>query len=276
MRVDARGWTFDVHPAGPDDGVPALLLHGFPQHSRQWDLVAPVLHQAGVRTFALDQRGYSPGARPTEVSAYRIGECVADAVAVLDALGLPAAHVVGHDMGALVGWHLAAGHADRVVSLTAISVPHPRALAAAAAEDRDQRERMSYITLFREAGKAERELLADDARRLRSILSGVPPDRIGIYRQAMAEPGALTAALNWYRAMSSSDLDGLGPATVPTSYLWSDRDEAIGRRAAEACAAYVTGEYRFVELPGVTHWVPEEAPEAVAEVAAAQITSNSG
>lgn len=266
MQVDARGLTFDVHLGGPDDGVPALLLHGFPQHSSEWDLVAPVLHLAGVRTIALDQRGYSPGARPADVEAYRIGECVADALAVLDALAVPAAHVVGHDWGAVVGWHLAGRYADRVATLTAVSVPHPLAMVTAVGDDEDQRERSSYIKLFREPDKAEEVLLADGARRLRRLLTGVPPDRIDIYLPAMREPAALTAALNWYRAMSAGDLEGLGEVVVPTSYLWTDRDLAVGRTAAEGCAAHVSGQFRFVELPGVTHWVPEEAPEAVADV----------
>jgi pimeloyl-ACP methyl ester carboxylesterase len=271
MQVNVRGFTFDVEVAGPDTGVPALLLHGFPQHSRQWDLVAPLLHRTGVRTAALDQRGYSPGARPGEVDAYRIGECVADAVAVLDELGWDSAHVIGHDWGAVVGWHLASSYAARVRSLTAVSVPHPVALTTALATDADQRARSSYIGLFQQDGKAERLLLDDDAQRLRSLLADVPPDRVDLYVQRMREPGALAAALNWYRAMSAADLVGLGPTTVPTTFVWSDGDAAIGRTAAEGCAAQVTGVYRFVEVSGVSHWLPEEAPQAVADAAAALI-----
>lgn len=263
MRVDARGWSFTVGLGGPDDGVPAVLLHGFPQHSGEWELVAPVLHAGGVRTVALDQRGYSPGARPTDVEAYRIGECVADVQAVLEALQLPSAHIVGHDWGALVAWHLAARHPQLVTTLTALSVPHPLALAVALSDDEEQRQRMSYVDLFRDS-KAERVLLADRAQRLREMLTGVPPDRVDGYLAAMQEPGALTAALNWYRAMSPADLDGLGRVEAPTTFVWSDGDAAIGRRAAESCAGHVTGDYRFIELPGVTHWMPEEAPEAVA------------
>lgn len=271
MRLTVRGLTFDVHPGGPEDGEPALLLHGFPQHSRQWDLVAPVLHRDGVRTIAVDQRGYSPGARPAEVDAYRIGECVADAVAILDALHLDAAHVIGHDWGAVVGWHLAGRHPDRVRSLTAVSVPHPLAMVTAVGADEDQRQRSAYIRLFRQPDKAEQVLLDEGARRLRALLTGVPPDRIDLYLRTMREPGALTAALNWYRAMSATDLEGLGSIVVPTTLVWSDQDAAVGRTAAEGCAAHVTGEFRLVELTGVTHWVPEEAPEAVAEAAVARI-----
>jgi pimeloyl-ACP methyl ester carboxylesterase len=267
MHISVRGFTFDVHLGGPEGGTAVLLLHGFPQHSGQWDLVAPTLHQVGLRTIALDQRGYSPGARPEDTAAYRIAECVADPLAILDALRVDAAHVLGHDWGALVGWHLASRHPDRVRTFTAVSVPHPLALAAAVGADPDQRERSSYIRLFRAPGRAEQVLLADGGCRLRRMLEGVPPDRIESYLRPLREPGALTAALQWYRAMSPADLAGLGPVAVPTTLVWSDHDEAIGRTAAEGCAAYVTGEFAFLEVAGVTHWVPEEAPEAVSEAA---------
>jgi pimeloyl-ACP methyl ester carboxylesterase len=285
MRIAVRGLSFDVRsggPAsGPADGPAVLLLHGFPQHAGEWDLVAPALHAAGLRTYAVDQRGYSPGARPAAVDrganadahadahadghAYAIAECTADALSIMDELELDAAHVVGHDWGAVVGWHLAARHPGRVHTLTAVSVPHPLAMAHAMASDPDQRERSAYVRLFRQAGKAENVLLADGARRLRAMLAGVPTERIDAYMRPLLEPGALTGALNWYRAISSADLAGLGPSTVPTTYLWSDGDIAIGRTAATACAQHVTGEYRFVPLLGVSHWIPDEAPQKVVD-----------
>ncbi|WP_434741302.1 alpha/beta fold hydrolase [Micromonospora sp. SH-82] len=266
MLVEARDLTFEVRTGGPTDGVPVLLLHGFPQHGGEFDEVVPALHAAGLRTYAPDQRGYSPQARPTEVADYRIGECVADAVALLDALDAPTAHVVGHDWGALVAWRLAAGHADRVRTLTAVSVPHPTAMAYAMRADPEQKDRSAYIGLFRQTGTAEDVLLADDATALRSLLSGVgDADRVARYLEPMRRPGALTAALNWYRAMSPADLAEVGPSRVPTTYVWSDEDPAVGRTAAEACAGQVTGEYRFVELPGVSHWIPDERPGALAE-----------
>ncbi|WBB66958.1 alpha/beta hydrolase [Micromonospora sp. WMMD812] len=273
MRIDARGFTFDVRAGGPGDGPPVLLLHGFPQHGGEWDDVVPALHAAGLRTYALDQRGYAPDARPTEVAAYRLPELVADAAAVLDALGVDAAHVVGHDWGAVVAWGLAAHHPARVRTLTAVSVSHPAAFGYALAHDVRQKARSSYIALFRQSGgKAETVLLALNAAALRRLLSGVgDAARVARYAGPMREPGALTGALNWYRAMSGADMKAVGPVTVPTTYVWSDRDVAIGRTAAEACAAHVTGDYRFVELPGVSHWIPDEAPAALAEAILAQV-----
>jgi pimeloyl-ACP methyl ester carboxylesterase len=183
--------------------------------------------------------------------------------------------VVGHDWGANVAWALAGWHPDRVRSLTAVSVPHPAAYTVAYRTDPEQKERSGYLRLFWEQGKAEEVLLADDGRRLRRMLSGgeggsgVPAEAIDEYVAALSAPGALTAALNWYRAMSSSDR--VDPLQVPTTYVWSDGDVAIGRTAAEACANYVTGDYRFVELPGITHWIPEQAPDQLAAAILARI-----
>ncbi|MDH6462360.1 pimeloyl-ACP methyl ester carboxylesterase [Micromonospora sp. A200] len=266
MQVEARELTFEVRTGGPEGGEPVLLLHGFPQHGGEWDDVVPALHAAGLRTYAPDQRGYSPGARPAEVAAYRLPELVEDAVALLDALGVEAAHVVGHDWGAVVAWGLAAGHPERVRTLTAVSVPHPAAMAHALANDPGQKARSSYMLLFRQAGKAEKVLLAVQATALRRMLSRLgDAERVARYAEPMREPGALTGALNWYRAMSLADLARIGPVAVPTTFVWSDKDVAIGRPAAEACAAQVTGPYRFVALPGVTHWIPDEAPAPLAE-----------
>jgi pimeloyl-ACP methyl ester carboxylesterase len=272
MRVDARGLTFEVRSGGPEDGEAVLLLHGFPQHSGEWDEVVPALHAAGLRTYALDQRGYSPGARPAAVDAYRIPELVADAAGVLDALGVPAAHVVGHDWGAIVAWALAARHPQRVRTLTAVSVPHPVAMGHALATDLEQKARSSYIALFRKPGKAEKVLLAFRAAALRRLLGGVGDAvRVGRYADPMREPGALTAALNWYRALTGADMKAVGPVAVPTTFVWSDRDIAIGRTAAEACAGHVTGDYRFVTLAGVSHWIPDAAPAPLAEAILARV-----
>ena len=278
LRVDVGDLTFDVRADGPEGGRPVLLLHGFPETSGSWAAVTPLLTEAGLRTFAPDQLGYSPGARPAEVDAYASTNLAQITADLMTALDVPRADVVGHDWGANVAWTLAAWHPDRVRSLTAVSVPHPAAYTAAFRADPEQKERSAYIRLFWQAGKAEEVLLADDARRLRRMLSGgeqdsgVPVEAIDEYVSVLSAPGALTAALNWYRAMGLSPK--VEPVELPTTYVWSDGDVAIGRTAAEACGNYVTGDYRFVQLPGVTHWIPEQAPKELATAILDRISSS--
>jgi pimeloyl-ACP methyl ester carboxylesterase len=269
QKIDVRGLTFDVAVGGPPDGRPVLLLHGFPENARMWAGVLPELHAAGLRTYAPDQRGYSPGARPAEVSAYAVGELVGDALGLLDAVGVPAAHVIGHDWGAVVGWHLAGRHPDRIRTLTAVSVPHPVAHGRAMRDDPAQQELSRYLGLFRLPDqKAEAALLAADARRLTRMFSPLPAEEVQVFVRPLTEPGALTAALNWYRAMRR---DELGPVAVPTTYVWGTEDLGVSRAAAQACAQHVTGEFEFVELPGVSHWVPEQEPATVARLALGRI-----
>jgi len=277
LQADVGDLTFDVRADGPEDGRPVLLLHGFPETSLSWAAVTPLLTEAGLRTYAPDQLGYSPGARPAEVGAYALPNLAQVTADLMTALEIPRADVVGHDWGANVAWALAAWHADRVRSLTAVSVPHPSAFTAAYRDDPEQRERSAYIRLFWQEGKAEEVLLEDDARRLRRMLgteaeTGIPAEAVDEYVAVLSAPGALTAALNWYRAMSSGS--PVDPVDVPTTYVWSDRDIAIGRTAGEGCVRHVTGDYRFVELPGVTHWIPEQAPEQLATAILDRIASS--
>ena len=264
LQVDVGDLTFDVRTDGPADGPPVLLLHGFPETSLSWSAVMPLLAGAGLRCYAPDQLGYSPGARPGEVDAYALPALVQVTADLMTALDVPVADVVGHDWGANVGWALAAWHPDRVRTLTAVSVPHPTAFTLAFRADPEQKERSAYISLFWQIGQAEQVLMADGARRLRRLLEapGIPDEAVEEYVAHLSAPGALTAALNWYRAMDSGTR--VDPVEVPTTFVWSDADVAIGRTAAQACADQVTGDYRFVELPGVTHWIPEQAPEALA------------
>ncbi|UYP20402.1 alpha/beta hydrolase [Rhodococcus sp. Z13] len=258
--------TFDVRVAGPRDGVPVVLLHGFPETARSWTPVARLLVADGFLVVAPDQRGYSPGARPVGAENYSLPTLAGDVLGLLDEFGLDRVHLVGHDWGASVAWYVAAHHPDRVAALTALSVPHLAAYRWALRNDDDQRARSSYIRLFREEGKAEHVLLEDGARRLRAMFSpAVDRESVDHYVATLSAPGALTAALNWYRA-ATRDLDETPPVRVPTTYIWSTGDTALGRAGAERCAEFVVGDYEFVVLPGISHWIPEEAPEVVADV----------
>jgi pimeloyl-ACP methyl ester carboxylesterase len=265
-RVPVGGFVFDVAEQGAPDGRPVLLLHGFPQTHRAYDALAGILTAAGapLRLLAPDQRGYSPGARPKDPSAYAMPELAGDLLGLLDAAGVEHVDVVGHDWGALVGWYFAARHPDRVRTLTAVSVPHPAALAAALGQNVQQRKMSEYVNLFRDPDKAARVLLEEDARRLRALYRPLPESAYAPHLAALGRPEALTAALNWYRATNFGASVAVPPVEVPVVYVWSTADGAISRDAAARCVEHVAGPYRFVELEGVSHWIPDEAPAALA------------
>ncbi|MBM4527127.1 alpha/beta fold hydrolase [Rhodococcus hoagii] len=270
-RVRLGELTFDVTVAGPDDGTPILLLHGFPESSASWRPVTPRLVRAGLRVIAPNQRGYSPDARPERVDEYRFDRLVGDVVGLLDAYDIESAHLVGHDWGAAVAWQVAGGHPERIRSLTAVSVPHPAAFGWALREDADQQRRSGYIGLLRQEGKAEAVLLEDDSRRLRAMFGdGNDPELVEEHVRLLSQPGALTAAMNWYRAMTRAFGD-LPPVRVPTTYVWSTADPALGPAAAKRCAEFVDAPYHFVVLDGASHWIPEEHPDALADAILARV-----
>lgn len=265
LEVPVGDLVFDALAAGPADGELVLLLHGFPQGAYEWRAQLTALGEAGYRAVAPDQRGYSPGARPEGAEHYRADHLAADALAIADWLGGHSFHVVGHDWGAVVAWQLAGRYPDRLRTLTAVSVPHPLAMAEAmTSPSGDQLARSSYINLFRAPAVPERLLLADEGAGLRALFANTGfhhREAMERYVSALLEPGALAAALNWYRAIDLSVVVGLQPVVAPTLFVWSTDDPAIGREAAAACEKHVTGPYRFEVLEGVSHWVPEDAPD---------------
>lgn len=271
LEIDANGMRFSARAAGPAKGRPVLLLHGFPQSSLSWLPVMRLLAAAGYRAVAPDQRGYSAGARPGDVSAYRVSQLASDVLAIADTMQMGRFDLIGHDWGGMIAWVVAARHPGAVRSVSVVSTPHPGALAAALSSgDPDQTARSAYVHVFRRNAEPEQMLLGEDGHGegLRSMFTatGLEDSQAGEYVSMMREPGAMTAALNWYRAMDPAELEGLPPVVVPTLYVWSSGDAALGRKAAEATAEFVAGRYHFVTLDGVSHWVPEEVPDELARL----------
>ena len=265
VELEVGEYTFDAIVAGPDDGAVVFLLHGFPQTNQSWDEVIPVLAEAGYRVVAPNLRGYSPGARPLEPELYTMDLLTADVIGMADALGVDQFHVVGHDWGAAATWSLAMSHPDRVLSIVPVSGAHPQAVGAALAERAAEDDRplgggFNYIEVFAADG-AEEMFLANDAAFLRQILSGpwFTEEEIQDYVDHFNEPGAMTGALNWLRSGSSGG--EVAPVTIPTMSIWSTADVTLGRIGAELSGDYVEGPYRVEALEGVSHWIPDEAPD---------------
>ncbi|UYM03606.1 alpha/beta fold hydrolase [Solicola gregarius] len=264
------GLRFDVRDNGPLDGAIVVLLHGFPQTSTSWEAVAADLNARGYRAIAPDQRGYSPGARPTGRRAYRTGALVADTRALITTLDAGPVHVVGHDWGAAVAWSLAAGNPELVSTLTTVSVPHPQAFVTSML--RSSQALRSYYMLLFQLPRLPETLVGPLTTMLRK--SGMTDGQIERFRSEIVAGGALTGGLNWYRAMPFTSPGRMNvKVSVPTTHVWSDGDTALARRGAELTADHVTGPYRLEIMTGVSHWIPEHAPGALAEIIDARIQS---
>lgn len=281
VRTAIAPGLLDVHEAGSPDGAPVLLLHGFPQGADCWDAVVPALTAAGLRTVAPDQRGYSPGARPRGRAAYTLDALVEDAVAVLDDHAGGRAHVVGHDWGAVVAWRLAARHPERVRTLTALSVPPTAAYVRSLVSTR-QVLASWYFAAFQIPWLPE-WLLAARGRPFSTVFAaalrrtGQSRERAERDAARLADPAALTAALNWYRGVLVAPPRVVDPpVSVPTLFVWSDGDTALTRQSTELTHHHVSGPFRYAELRGVSHWIPEEAPEALAELLLEHMAAHPG
>ena len=271
IYVERGGMELRAVDSGPADGEPVVLLHGFPQRATSWDRVTPLLHADGLRTIALDQRGYCASARPRGRRAYRISELVVDVIALLDTAGLAYAHVVGHDWGAAVAWGLAGNHPERVRSLTAVSVPHPAAFLKAMVVS-DQLLRSWYMGFFQLPLLPELILTSSGPLPARALAGmGMTREMIERYRAEMVTDGAVRGGLGWYRALPfASPRGATARVRVPTTFVWSDNDAALGRGGAELTERYVDADYRFLEMNGVSHWIPDERPVELAEAIVAR------
>jgi pimeloyl-ACP methyl ester carboxylesterase len=260
-RIQGDGVELAVEDVG--EGPPVLLIHGFPDSSHLWRHQIRALTDAGYRAIAPDLRGFGDSDRPQGVEAYGVGKSVADMIAVLDALEVERAHVVAHDWGAAVGWALAGYAGERVDRFAALSVGHPNALRRPSIE---QRERSWYPLLFQFEGTAEELLRYDDWRLFREWTRSD-----GDAERAIADlsrPGALTAALNWYRASWHPDSELRDRTPFPsvaaaTLGIWSSGDHYLLEEQLIASAEYVVGEWRYERIDGASHWMQVDQPEAL-------------
>ena len=263
-RIAGDGVTLGVADEGAGRAV--LLLHGFPDSSYVWRHQVAPLVDAGMRVIAPDLRGFGASDAPQAVEEYALTRSVADMLAVLDALDVERAHVVGHDFGAALAWLLAILAPDRVDRLVAMSVGHP---ATRARRTIEQREKAWYQLLFQFTGTAEQLLVRDDHRLLRELLRDTGD--VERYLVDLARPGALTAGLNWYRANLSPhrELETRPPpmpVAAPALGLWSSGDHYLTEDGMTRSAEFVRGPWRYERIEDASHWMQLDAPERVNEL----------
>ncbi len=265
-----------VLTCGAANGQPVLLLHGFPELAESWRDVMPALAANGYFAIAPDLRGYGGTDKPA--AGYDIDSLALDVVALLDALGLPRAHVVGHDWGGAVAYHLAARHPDRVERLAVVNCPHP-ILMARRVWLPPQLFRSSYMLFFqlpllpefllsREGGKLVPRMLRSTAVDKRNFTR----ERLEPYALNFATPGVASGAVNYYRSMVRTLLsrDGRGMLKsyprirAPFRLIWAEADVALGKELTYGMEPYFERPPDIQYLPGVGHFAPIEAPEKVA------------
>ena len=265
LFVEANGLRFEVLEQGSGDRL-ALCLHGFPEHAVSWRHQMPVLAALGYRVWAVNQRGYGRSSRPLRIADYAMPELLDDVAALVDASGAKSVVLVGHDWGAMVAWHFAAGRVRPLERLVIMNVPHPLCFRAALRRWRQAR-RSWYIAFFQLPRLPERMLSANGGAAVRRMFArlALPPEVMAVYTAQIVEPGAATAMLNWYRAARGHDPrtpDMARVIEVPTLLVWGEDDVALDPVCLDGTERYVR-HLTLRRLPGVSHWVQQDAPGTV-------------
>ena len=255
--------------AGPRHGPIVILLHGFPEFWYGWRKQIGPLAAAGFRVIAPDQRGYNTSSKPPEVRAYAVPQLVSDVIAVIDQLGKDRVHVVGHDWGAVVAWSVALLHPDRVARLAILNVPHPAVISHNLRTNPRQWLKSWYAAFFQLPWLPELLFSANHFwMGKRSLIRSSRPgtfssDDLERHAEAWSQPGALTAMINWYRALLRFPASYPDPQVrMPTRILWGKQDAFLLPEEAQESLQYCAdGELTY--LPDATHWIQHEEPEQV-------------
>jgi epoxide hydrolase 4 len=265
QRVNGDGVALHVAHAG--SGPPVLLLHGFPDNWTTWAAQVEPLVAAGYSVWMADLRGYNLSDRPAGRAAYRMTHLVADTAALLRATGAGRVHLCGHDWGGVIAWAVAGAHPDLVRKLVIFNAPHPR-LYLRRVWRPPQLFRSWYVAFFLLPWLPERALAARDFAAIRRMYGGAAgrPGRFGAeqieaFIEPLRQPGALTAALNYYRANALSvrrSVRRRGPLRAETLVIWGERDPALTTRLLHGLQA-VAPRVRIQRIPDAGHWVQHEA-----------------
>ena len=280
IRVAANGISFEVATMGMGDRL-ALCLHGFPEHAFSWRHQMPLFARLGYRVWAPNLRGYGGTDSPQEVAAYRTPILVEDVAALIKASGAKETLLIAHDWGGALAWLLAMRQPELISRLVVMNLPHPACFARELRKPR-QLFRSWYIFFFQIPALPEFLLQRNDAQligdmfRTTSRNHRIPEEVIDVYRQNALRPGGLRAMLNWYRAFSwarriRSARQEFPKIHTPTLFLWGDADIALDFRTTHGTSDYVS-DLTFRVLPGISHWVQQEAHQAVNAMLEAWLT----
>lgn len=269
--VEANGFRFAVDETGEGDHL-ALCLHGFPESRFSWRYQAPTLAAMGYRVWAPDLRGYGETEpKPKAVADYRLARLREDVAALIDASGARKVTLIGHDWGAGLAWSFASQRTRPLERLVIMNVPHPAVMTAQLGRSWSQLKKSWYMFFFQIPGLPEWGATARDAQAVRRAFHGMALDKSNFgdevldrYARDAQRPGAMRGMINWYRAaFRYPDMRGEWPVIeTPTLIVWGEEDTALGVELLDGTEAYVR-DLTIRRLPGVSHWVQQEAPDQV-------------
>ncbi|MGB9713980.1 MAG: alpha/beta fold hydrolase [Candidatus Bathyarchaeales archaeon] len=271
VKVDG----ISMHYVTQGEGKLLLLLHGFPDFWYVWRLQIPMLARH-FRVVAPDLRGYNETDKPEGVDNYRLHLIAGDVLGLIHALGEERAVVVGHDWGGIVAWNLAAFNPQVVEKLVILNAPHPNAYVMRTRNLFRQLQKSWYVFFFQTADVPEEVLSRNNYAFLKNMLrqsfvkEGVLTEEdLRVYIEAWSKPGALTAALNYYRAnmnpaiMFSEKITAFPKIKSPTLVIWGEKDAALSKDLIVNTEEFVDAPYSIKYVPECGHWVQIEEPELV-------------
>jgi len=268
--VEANGLTFEVATAGESKKL-ALCLHGFPELNYSWRHQIPLLVEMGYEVWAPNLRGYGGSTKPDGIESYRLNTIDQDIAALIDASGAEEVTLIAHDWGAIIAWHFAIKKIRPLTRLVIMNVPHPKC-ARREMKHWYQLRKSWYIFFFQLPWLPEKMLGRNRAQPVKEAFSKMavdksrfPDNELQVYADAAGRPGALRSMINYYRALlrtKDAREIGDGMVTVPTLMIWGEEDTAIDIRCTNGTEEWVS-DLELHRLPGVSHWVQQEAPEKV-------------
>lgn len=252
---------------------PVVLLHGFPEFAYSWRHQMEALAQAGFQAVAPDLRGYNLSDKPRGIASYHIDKLAADVAGLARALAAPRIFLVGHDWGGAIAWHVAARHPELIERLAILNAPHPRVMARLVRSRRGLRQlrRSWYMLYFQLPLLPERMVLSPEflprALRGTSVRKGTFTDEdLARYRAALTQPGAATAAINYYRAVVRDffGAERIGAIEAPTLVLWGEQDAFLGTELLDELPGVVP-RLRVERFADAGHWIQQEQPGRVSD-----------
>ncbi len=273
FRLQIGAMEFLVRVAGMQNEGPAvILLHGFPESSIMWTNLLKKAAQEGYRVVAFDQRGYSPGARPKGIEKYHIDALTNDVLAVAKAFDFDTFHLVGHDWGAVVSWHVAMEYPERVRSLTALAIPHIGVFFDAVLNHPEQQKRSGYIKRLQKPFLPEYTFVANQQEFFKQMMAANPKDHLDEYIALQAEYGAATATINWYRALDLEEIvrKKIYAKTInnPTLFIWGSEDMVIAPAIIPLQKELITAPYKEVVLPTGHALIQTQTENVISEILA--------